>query len=160
MSIYLEEPTTCNYILTVEAAFLCPLLKNTDELGMFTFPSGGIESLEKAMKEKDGKDNRDGKEGRRKETDKEENSESQQEVVVKRGGTELKKLKEETDENNKNEQEEYDQRKKNSRFDGYNTEDELDDKGNPKVGRRGEESNVKPEEESEQESTDKKTKQH
>lgn len=38
ISMFLEEPTTCNYILTVEAAFLCPLLQNTDEHGLFTLP--------------------------------------------------------------------------------------------------------------------------
>ena len=34
MSIFLEEPTACTYTLTIEASFLCPLLENTNEIGM------------------------------------------------------------------------------------------------------------------------------
>lgn len=36
ISLFLEEPTTCNYILTVEASFLCPLLHSTDDMGLFS----------------------------------------------------------------------------------------------------------------------------
>ena len=39
MSLYLEEPTTCSYTLTVEAQFICPLLELTDEYGIFRIPS-------------------------------------------------------------------------------------------------------------------------
>lgn len=38
ISIFLEEPTTCNYILTMEASFLCPLLQDTDEFGGLRLP--------------------------------------------------------------------------------------------------------------------------
>ena len=34
MTIFLEEPTTCSYTLTVEATFLCPLLEATNEIGL------------------------------------------------------------------------------------------------------------------------------
>ena len=37
ISLFLEEPTTCNYILTVKAAFLCPLLHNTDQQGSLLY---------------------------------------------------------------------------------------------------------------------------
>ena len=40
MTIFLEETNTCNYILTIEAAFPA-------EVGQFVFTSGGFESLEK-----------------------------------------------------------------------------------------------------------------
>lgn len=44
ISLFLEEPTTCNYVLTVEATFLCPLLHNTDEFGLFSWSRGaGLE---------------------------------------------------------------------------------------------------------------------
>jgi hypothetical protein len=39
ISIFLEEPTTCTYVLTVEAAFLCLLLEETDEYGLFNLKS-------------------------------------------------------------------------------------------------------------------------
>ena len=35
ISLYLEEPTTCNYILTVEGAFICTLLQHLDDYGIF-----------------------------------------------------------------------------------------------------------------------------
>ena len=34
MTIFLEEPSTCSYTLTVEATFLCPLLESTNEIGL------------------------------------------------------------------------------------------------------------------------------
>lgn len=36
--MYLEEPTTCSYILTVEGKFVCDLLESTDQYGMFQYP--------------------------------------------------------------------------------------------------------------------------
>lgn len=35
VSLYLEETTTCSYILTVEGKFICPLLDAVDEHGLF-----------------------------------------------------------------------------------------------------------------------------
>jgi len=37
ISLYLEEPTTCSYILTVEGGFICPLLETADEYGMLHY---------------------------------------------------------------------------------------------------------------------------
>ena len=37
ISLYLEEPTTCSYILTVEGTFVCPLLDTTDEYGIIHY---------------------------------------------------------------------------------------------------------------------------
>ena len=39
ISLYLEEPTTCTYSLTVEGAFVCTLLAHTDEYGIFDLDS-------------------------------------------------------------------------------------------------------------------------
>ena len=38
MSLYLEEPSTCSYILTVEGNFVCKLLETADEHGLFHYP--------------------------------------------------------------------------------------------------------------------------
>ena len=38
VTIFLEEPTTCSYTLTVEAGFLCPLLERTNEFGLILLP--------------------------------------------------------------------------------------------------------------------------
>ncbi len=35
ISLYLEEPATCSYTLTVEGAFVCTLLDHLDEHGVF-----------------------------------------------------------------------------------------------------------------------------
>lgn len=35
ITLYLEEPSLCSYILTVEASFICDLLQTVDEHGMF-----------------------------------------------------------------------------------------------------------------------------
>lgn len=35
ISLYLEEPATCSYILTVEGAFVCALLEHLEEDGLF-----------------------------------------------------------------------------------------------------------------------------
>ena len=49
ISISLEEPTTCNYILTLEAEFICTLLEETDELGQFVIPSEDLTGAEKNL---------------------------------------------------------------------------------------------------------------
>ena len=41
ISLYLEEPAPCTYILTVEGSFICPLLETVDEFGIFHYPSQG-----------------------------------------------------------------------------------------------------------------------
>ena len=38
VTIFLEEPTTCSYTLTVEASFLCPLLEKTNDIGLIVLP--------------------------------------------------------------------------------------------------------------------------
>ena len=38
VSLYLEEPSTCSYVLTVEGSFICKLLETTDEHGLFHYP--------------------------------------------------------------------------------------------------------------------------
>ena len=35
ITLYLEEPSLCSYVLTVEAGFICDLLQTVDEYGMF-----------------------------------------------------------------------------------------------------------------------------
>ena len=37
ISLYLEEPTTCSYVLTVEGGFVCPLLETVDEYGILHY---------------------------------------------------------------------------------------------------------------------------
>ena len=122
MSIYLEEPTTCNYILTVEAAFLCPLLKTTDSLGMFSFPSKGIESLEKALKSPSGRD-----EGKEESQHSSERGDSVQDVSGKKDGTEWKKEKIMTGEDIRRNEE-----GQREGFGEYDDGKELDDEGNEK----------------------------
>ena len=124
VSIYLEEPTTCNYILTVEAAFLCPLLKSTDELGMFSFPSGGIESLEKALE----KGHQEKQEG----ADETKNKEDSEMMKTTKDITK-ETLKEDSTRTDRDaDQSTSDPSEQPQSYDGYDSGDELDEEGNMK----------------------------
>ena len=48
LTLYLLEPNPCNYILGMEAPFLCPLIESADENGLFTFDPSSVHKVEHA----------------------------------------------------------------------------------------------------------------